>query len=108
MTVSVRDRSRLRFARLLEIDSFVFWDTLELPAFPEQFDDVSYEVKQTDRIDLLAFRFYGDATLWWVIAGANDMEILPTDMDTGDILRIPSARFVLQELFKNIVLRVTT
>ena len=108
MAITVTEHSRLLFARLLEAGGVTFWDTLELPELPEQSDDISYQVLQTDRIDLLANRFYGDPILWWVIAAANDMEILPTDLNAGDIIRIPSARFVLQELFKNIEPRVTT
>jgi len=36
----------------------------------------------------------------WVIAVANDMEILPTDLNAGDTIRVPSPRYVLTQLFK--------
>jgi len=108
VAINVALRSRLRFAQLLEIDGFTFWDTLEPPDIPEQSDDISYDVKSHDRIDLLANRFYGDPVLWWVIAVANDMEIIPTDFNVGDILRIPSPRFVLQELFTDTTPKITT
>jgi nucleoid-associated protein YgaU len=42
-----------------------------------------------DRLDLLAFSFYGDSNLWWVIASAN---ALPGDSLApipGTQLRIP-------------------
>ena len=42
-----------------------------------------------DRLDLLAFDFYGDAELWWVIASANSLpgdSLIPTP---GTQLRIP-------------------
>lgn len=43
-----------------------------------------------DRLDLLAFDFYGDTSFWWVIASAN---ALPGDslyVEPGMQLRIPS------------------
>jgi nucleoid-associated protein YgaU len=43
-----------------------------------------------DRLDLLALDFYGDMTLWWVIASANN---LPGDSiypPIGAQLRIPA------------------
>jgi nucleoid-associated protein YgaU len=42
-----------------------------------------------DRLDLLAFDFYGDSELWWVIASANALpgdSLIPTP---GTQLRIP-------------------
>ncbi len=99
MTINIKVHSRLRFASLLETGGVTYWDTLELPDLPVQSDDLQYTVRSTDRIDLLAFRFYGDSLLWWVIAEANDFEILPTDLFASDVIRIPSPRFVLQALF---------
>lgn len=43
-----------------------------------------------DRLDLLAFDFYGDASLYWIIASAN---ALPGDSlypEPGTQIRIPS------------------
>jgi len=46
--------------------------------------------RDQDRLDLIAYDFYGDATLWWVIAMAND---LPGDSmfpPLGFQLRVPA------------------
>ena len=37
-------------------------------------DDIFIMVKETDRLDLLAFRYYGDVTKWWIIAQANHIK----------------------------------
>lgn len=100
MAVPVRRFSRLRFGELITVDGVEFWDVLDLPSIPEQPDDLQYQVMKSDRIDLLANRFYQDSRLWWVIAVANGMEILPSDMNEGDQIRIPSPRYVKQELYK--------
>ena len=45
--------------------------------------------KEGDRLDLIASDFYGDSTLWWVVAMAND---LPGDSlfpPLGFQLRVP-------------------
>lgn len=101
MSVQVRRRSRLRFADLVNVDGFEFWNMLEPPTLLSQADDLHYQVQVGDRIDLLAFKFYGDPILWWVIALANDMELLPTDLNYGDTLLIPSPRYILQVIFQN-------
>lgn len=100
MSVLVARASPLRFTDLLQTDGVTFWDVLDLPDIPIQSDDISYTTISTDRIDNLAARFYGDSVLWWVIALANGMELLPTDLHAGQALRIPSPRYVQQTLFK--------
>lgn len=93
--------SRLRFASPGVIDGIEFWDLLDLPDLPEQADDLSYQVQGGDRIDRLATKFYGDPELWWVIAAANGLEILPTELNEGEFIRIPASRFVTQQLFRS-------
>lgn len=96
---TVRSHSRLRFTSFQAVDTIEFWGLLEIPVIPEQPDDILYRVSGRDRIDTLAFRFYQDSVLWWVIATANNMEIVPTDLNEGDTIRIPSPRFILEEFF---------
>jgi nucleoid-associated protein YgaU len=53
-------------------------------------DDTYIIAKSTDRLDLIAYDFYGDSTLWWVIAMVNNLpgdSIYPPD---GSYIRIPS------------------
>lgn len=101
MAVRVQQHSRLRFHRLLSVEGFEFWDHAVLPEIPAQQDDLTHLVSQGDRLDLLASRYYGDPTLWWVIAVANGLDLPQVDLNVGDSIRIPSPRYVRQELFKN-------
>src|SRR5262249_5322347 len=48
-----------------------------IPDTPGQF---LHTVRQGDRLDLLAFKYYDDATKWWQIADANPQEPLPSDL----------------------------
>ena len=103
MTTRVSNMSPLRFAELVTVDGVEFWNTLDLPEIPAQPGDIVHEVKSTDRLDLLAYEYYGDPVAKWVIAVANGMEILPTDLNAGDTIRIPSPRYVLTQLFKKAI-----
>lgn len=49
----------------------------------------TYQVKEDDRIDLLAARFLGDVTEWWRIADANPEVIDWMWLSPGMTLRIP-------------------
>lgn len=56
-------------------------------------DDVFHVVQAGDRIDLLACRYLGDPTLWWIICDYNDI-FFPLDLELGMVPRIPSAESV--------------
>jgi nucleoid-associated protein YgaU len=56
-------------------------------------------VQGSERLDQLAHRYYDDPVLWWVIAMANDLDLIPTALNYGEVLRIPSPRYVSQNLF---------
>lgn len=99
MAVTISTQSRLRFKELLEVKGVQFWELDELPTVPVSSSDLYYRVKQDDRIDLLATAFYSDPNLWWVIALANDLDLLPTNLIPNSIIRIPSPSYVLQNLF---------
>lgn len=43
-----------------------------------------------DRYDILADKFYGDYTLWWIIAAANNSEKASLVLQPGVQIRIPS------------------
>jgi nucleoid-associated protein YgaU len=51
--------------------------------------DVSYQVREGDRLDRIAFMYFGTENLWWLIADANDGLLLPDPLKPGTILRIP-------------------
>jgi hypothetical protein len=46
-------------------------------------------MKISDRIDILAQKFYGDQTLGWVIMCANPQYFHEWEVNQGDEIRIP-------------------
>ena len=57
-------------------------------------DNRFHTVVQGDRVDTLAYRYLGDAELWWVICDYNDL-FFPLELQNGMTLRIPSKSFVM-------------
>jgi tail protein X len=59
------------------------------------FNFIWYQITALDRLDLLSYRFLGDATQWWQIADANP-EVMKWDtVPVGTIIRIPVLGLVL-------------
>lgn len=99
-TVVVPKRSRLQFADLVEVSGRVFWDLPEIPAFEPRDDDTVYQWDELDTIENVAFRFYQDTSLWWVIAKRNDLSDPTFALKKGDQIVIPSLRFLADVLFR--------
>lgn len=57
---------------------------------PKSEQDTYIQVYMPERLDLLAFRFYGDQTKWWIIAEANGLSKGTLYTPENTILRIPS------------------
>ena len=54
----------------------------------EKNTDSYFIAQQGDRCDNLAYRFYGDSTLWWFIARVNNLTT--NNIPAGTSLRIPA------------------
>jgi hypothetical protein len=64
--------------------------TTILPVVPLSPDDTYIETTSLDRLDKLAYIFYDDSTLWWIIASANGLGKGSLIVPEGTKLRIPS------------------
>jgi hypothetical protein len=49
-----------------------YWKGKSYPNIPVSESDAYVITSSEDRLDLLAYRYYNDATLWWIIAMANN------------------------------------
>lgn len=59
------------------------------PNIPLRDDDIYVASETGDRLDTLAYQYYNDSSLWWIIAAANNIHNAPFGLDDGTILRIP-------------------
>ena len=79
--------SRYSSTRIKTEKNKVYYKTTEFENIPKSESDIYVITQYGDRLDLLANQFYGDVTLWWYIARANDLNtmIVPENIQ----LRIP-------------------
>jgi hypothetical protein len=59
------------------------------PNIPLRDDDIYVATETGDRLDTLAYDFYDDSKLWWIIAAANNIHNAVFGFEDGTILRIP-------------------
>ncbi len=77
------------------------YKTTYYPDIPISDNDQFIYPRYGERLDLLAHRFYGDVTLWWVIAKANGLKgkvFVPQDTE----IRIPGNISKVLEDFNNL------
>ena len=80
---------------------FRVYGTTYYPEIPIENGDKFIYSKFGDRFDLLAHKFYGDVTLWWVIAKADGLKgkmYVPQNTE----IRIPGNVSKVLEDFNNI------
>lgn len=61
-----------------------------IPQLEFSASDVYIYARRGDRLDNLAYRYYNDQSLWWVIAKANNIGKGTWSVEPGALLRIPS------------------
>lgn len=67
------------------------YDLTVFRKFPELVSAITYyEWVVTDRIDLVAAKFYGDPVYWWRIMDMNPEIQNPFEIEPGTLLRIPN------------------
>lgn len=60
------------------------------PSIPLSDEDTYVATETGDRLDTLAYDFYGDSNLWWIIAAANKLHNGKFSLPDGTVLRIPA------------------
>jgi hypothetical protein len=58
--------------------------------------DIYIRTTSIERLDKLANKFYGNSTLWWIIASANALGKGTIVVPTNTIIRIPAPASVTQ------------
>ena len=68
-----------------------YYKNIEYPSIPVSLNDIYIVSKAGDRLDLLAYDFYKDPDLWWIISRANPNKIKRDSLflNPGLQIRIP-------------------
>lgn len=70
-------------------DGIKYRRNLIFPEIPESLNDLYVITTAGDRYDTLALNYYQDSSLWWVIAGINNVKKDSLVVEPGIQLRIP-------------------
>ena len=71
-----------------ELGKRVFKPTM-YPRIPIRDSDIFIYPKFGDRLDNLAFKYYKDVSLWWIIAKANNLDEAHIGLNVEKQIRIP-------------------
>ena len=63
--------------------------TTIFPVVPFSQKDIFIKITSPERLDLLAYQYYGDTSLWWYIAKANKIQTM--NIEDNVQLRIPGS-----------------
>jgi nucleoid-associated protein YgaU len=97
--VKIPSTSRQQFAKLYQDGDKQFWGNRPKVDTSPRPDDRFHTVVEGDRIELLAHKYLGDVSLWWVIADYNDL-FFCQELEIGAKLRIPSLERVRMEVLR--------
>jgi len=85
---------------IIKVDKKPCYQTTRYPEVPLTDNDTYVYTTQGDRFDVLASKYYGDSSLWWIISIANTATAgtsLPSDLHQDSLIipegiqiRIPS------------------
>jgi len=67
-----------------------FFGTRLYPIIPVSPSDIYVVTNETDSLDSLAFKYYKNPSLWWIIAQANSIGKGKLTVPSGLQLRIPT------------------
>lgn len=102
--IAVGEYSRLKFAQLVVVNNgsqdIIFFDLPRPPAAGTASTDRIVQVDRNKRIDSYSEDRYEDPTIWDVIAEANGLMDLPSQLSPGDDIRMPSQGRVVTDLRK--------
>ena len=67
---------RYKFSNNTKQDSSgkTVYKSILYPQIRTSADDIFIIIRETDRLDLLASKYYADTTKWWIIAQANHIK----------------------------------
>lgn len=104
MTLKIGRNSWLSIAPLLDYKGTIFWDTPNFPEIVPQDNDTFIDIDSdyVGRLDLIAFDYYDDVDLWWVIALANEIDLIPTDVTLNRRIRLPNKQYIESIISKGV------
>ena len=81
-----------------------YYSTVTYPEIPQNESDIWVETEFGDRLDSLAYQFYSDVTLYWIISIANPNKVNMGSLylTPGDQIRIPTNVVSIVDSYNNL------
>jgi|TARA_R110000803_G_scaffold106491_1_gene174567 hypothetical protein len=81
-----------------------YYGTVTYPEIPQNESDIWVETEFGDRLDSLAYQFYSDVTLYWIISIANPNKVNMGSLylTPGDQIRIPTNVVSIVDSYNNL------
>ena len=79
-----------------------FRKTTLLPIIPDSEDDIYIISRVGDRLDNLANEYYGDTSLWWIIARANNIGKGDLVIPSGMQVKIPQDKESIIDIYNSL------
>jgi phage tail protein X len=77
-----------------------YYDSLIDPVIEKSVDDIYVVTSVGERLDLLAWKYYQDPELWWIISAANpELRKDSLYLEPGIQVRVPRDYQVVLQLF---------
>jgi hypothetical protein len=76
--------------------------TVKYPLIKRKSNDIYIIGSVGDRLDNLAYNYYGDSRLWWIIARANNIGKGDLNVPNGIQLRIPQDHFSIVDQYNQL------
>jgi len=76
--------------------------TTKLPSIQPSIDDIYIIGQYGDRLDNLAYKYYGRSSYWWIIALANNIGKGDLIVPVGEQIRIPQNIAKIIEEYNNL------
>lgn len=83
-------KRKLNFIKGKMLSGKQYYRTDKLPDIKTTESDKTYKARAGERLENIAYKFYGDPTYWWIIAKANGITDGTFALNDGKILTIPT------------------
>lgn len=98
--------NRYQSTKTIYIDKKQCYQTTKYPEIPLSSDDIYVYTVVGDRFDTLAYQYYQDQSLWWIISIANTAVAgtnLPSDLPQDSLLIPEGSQIRIPADYANII-----
>jgi len=82
--------ARISNTKTIQKDNIRYHAPITYFMITERDDDIYFRVTRGTRLDTIAQRVYNDASLWWIIASVNSLDLSDYCLSDDKVIRVPN------------------